>query len=439
MFGRASLIAAIVLTSGLAGCIGGGKDEPVEPQDANSTGLPDNATVAPDGRGDISAFKETNKTETTGIGAMMHEHDYWGGKERLDDVAWIDAGLIPFPVTPCKKSDGSCTAGGSGETYPAGTAIADFDLAPPPEMGMVYEGTKTVELKLVKLTGGDDAAPANPVGEVYFDYLAANDEPGQFRKGGQLKLNEPFKIDIAATDADMPHQTKSLWVFRIYSNSQMVAFNFNITMSLVKGYDVVNWPPHPDLYADKPERIVYEGPVKASSKGTLDSNLYGTDSGWLHPEKVISWGTDKIDVTVTNIQFHGDAPVNPDGFVLEYHNASKPPLLGHGTQFGGRLTDPAATGTEYHFTIDLGADRGDAYDTPYAQYSRWGFRFVPQFGKDDAQTCPSSIPLPTGGDIGPFVQQFLVGCQWYPWTITYDMKIVAHGHSTAAGAPEAVG
>ena len=431
MFGRASLVAALVLTTGLAGCIGGNDDEPIETDNTNqSQDLPENATFAPDGRGDISAFKETNKTET-GMGGTMHAHDYWQGKERLDSIAWIDAGLIPFPVTPCKKSDGSCTAGGSGETYPPGTAIADFDLAAPPEMGMIYEGTKQVEVKLTKFTGPSaegQAAPANPAGKVYFDYLAANDEPGQFRTGGELLLDQPFVIDIEPTMADMPHQTKSLWVFRIYSNTEMVWFEFNITISLVRGYDVVNWPPHPDLYAEKAERIVFDGPVKLSSKGTLDSNLYGTDAGWTHPERVISWGTDRLEITITSPSFTTAVPIPPSGYVFEFHNASKPPLLGHGAQYGGRLTDPASTGQEYHFTIDLAADRGDAYDTPYAQYSRWGFRFLPQFD-NAAGACVDN----------GFVQQFLVGCQFVPWEGTYNMKIVAIGHSTANGAPEAVG
>ena len=426
MKGKAWASALAVATMVLSGCIGGGEEPaPVEDLSANDT-LPQNATVAPDGRGDISAFKETNKTEM-GAGGIMHAHDHWAGKERLDGVAWIDSGLIPLPVLPCKGE--GCTVGGSSNTYPPGTAIADYDLAPPPEMGMVYEGTKQVELKLVKLTGLVDEAPPNPAGKVFFDYLAANDEPGQFRTGGELKLNEPFLIDIEPTDADMPHQTKSLWIFRIYSNTEMVTFGFNITVSLIRGYDVVDWPPHPDLYADRPTRVVYEGPQKLASKGSIDSLLFGSDAGWLHPEKVISWGTDQVEVTVSNVVFTPDTPVAPPpkGFVFEYHNASKPPLLGNGEP-GVRLEDPASDGKTFHFLIDLKDDRGDAYDTPYAQYSRWGFRLVP-YWEQATGTCVDEL----------FWPGLLVGCQWYGWTATYDIKVEAHGRSTAGGAPEAVG
>ena len=432
MLGRASLIVFVLVGASLAGCISGKKEDKVETETSKPAGLLPNETVAPDGRA-ISAFNETNKTETTGIGAMVHTHDFWKGKERLENVAWIDSGLIPFPIMPCKKADNSCTAGASSpnsDTYPVGTAIADYDLAPPPEMGMIYEGTKTVELKLTKLTGPGVAsevpeAPANPTGHVFFDYLPANDEPGHFRTGGELRLNEPFKIDIKPTDADMPHQTKSLWIFRVYSNSQMVEFNFNISVTVVKGYDVVNWPPHPDLYADKPARAVFDGAVKLASKGTLDANVWGSDAGWVHPEKVISWGTDRVDIEVSNVQFASQAPVQPSGWVFEYNNASKPPLLGHGAQYSARLKDAGSDGKSFHFSIDLTKDRGDAMDTPYAQFSRWGFRLVPFWEDTAVGKCVDEAVYPG----------FLFGCQWYPWDMTYTLKVTALGHSTAEGVP----
>jgi hypothetical protein len=232
------------------------------------------------------------------------------------------------------------------------------------------------------------------------------------------------RIAIQPTDADMPHQTKSLWIFRVYSNSQMISFNFNITVTAVKGYDVVNWPPHPDLYAEHPTRTLFDGPVKLQSKGTVDSNLWGSDAGWTHPQKVISWGTDRIDLEIANVAFASDtgAPVTPTGYLFEYNNASKPPLLGNGAQYSGRLKDASSDGKTFHFTIDISKDRGDAMDTPYAQYSRWGFRLVPQFDQGQS-TCVDNA----------FAQEFLVGCQFIPWTVTYTMKITAAGHSIANG------
>jgi hypothetical protein len=127
------------------------------------------------------------------------------------------------------------------------------------------------------------------------------------------------------------------------------------------------------------------------------------------------------------VVFNGNGiPAAPKGFVMEYRNASTPFLMANGVAYGGRMEDPASTGTEYHFTIDLTQDRGDAMDTPYAQYSRWGFRLVP-YWEGDAVTGKCVDEL--------FFPGILFGCQWYPWDISYAMKVVAVGHSTAQGVP----
>ena len=147
MLGRAFSITAILLMAAFAGCISKG-DEPSDDLDRNNqnaTGFADESDrMAPDGRGELSAFKETNRTETNGTGAMDHKHDYWRGQTRID-IAYINSGLIPFPLFPCKEA-GTCTLGGGGETYPAGTAIADYDIEKP---HLVYEGTDHLEVTLV--------------------------------------------------------------------------------------------------------------------------------------------------------------------------------------------------------------------------------------------------------------------------------------------------
>jgi hypothetical protein len=426
--GAAALVLAAIM---LGGCIGATREGPTPPTGpTNSSGLSDNETIAPNGAGRISAFNETNKTDTSGIGSMMHTHDYWHGRERIDDVAWINNALIPLPLMPCKQANNACSLGSSTpntDTYPVGTDIADFDLQPPPTMGMIYEGTSTVIVTLKELD--TNGGPPNPLGQVFFDYLAANDEPGHFHKGAELKLGAPVSIPISPLDADMPHQTKSLWVFRIYSNSEMGEFGFNITISIVKGYPVVNWPPHPDLYADHPTRVVFDGPVHLASKGSADGILFGSDAGWISPQRVISWGTDSVTIDIKNVQFTpgvpapSGTPAAPKEFVLEVRNASSPALLAN---FPNWITmkDPGSDGKSYHFVLDLTKDRGDAYDTPYAQYSRWGFRLIPIW--EDQTGCESS-------DAGAYVS----GCQWYPWDMTYTMTITAAGHSIAGQAPPA--
>ncbi|GEM_PF-1429021 len=413
MLGRASVLAvlALLLGGGLAGCIGGKLDAgKVGTQSTNSTGFVSaNETSQPNG-GEISAFKETNKTETTGMGSMMHMHDYWGGQTRK--IIWqTDAGLIPLPLLPDGKQ--------------AGTAIADFDI---PYPNLTYEGTGHLEIlaKDYKVLGPEPVA--HPHVTFYFDYLTAADEPGKFRTGGQLIDGTPFILPVKPTDADMPHSEKSLWVFRLYTG-EANAISFNITVTAVKGNAIANWPPHPNLYADKTERVIFDGDVKEHSSGTVQVNIDGKDVEWVNPERVISWGTDSVDVTVTNPAFSSEGSVvTPDHYILEYHNATYIPKLGNGDQAGGRAEDQGNDGKTWHFPAKVDAQ---SYDSPYGQKSRWGFRFVPRF-QGDPTNCYSNV----GGSPGPdyqFVQEFIIGCQFVPWDLTYHMRIVAHGHSTATG------
>jgi hypothetical protein len=424
MRGSALLVLTLLAGAAFTGCIS--SDDPpadagLTPQDAGSNGVLDanETTSAPDGRGDISAFKETNKTET-GTGGIMHAHDYWSGETRK--VIWTqDIGLIPFPLIPEGKAPG--------------TAIADFDIPAPEEGGgLVYEGSSSLELVIkdviVASTVGspvDENQPAHPHVTIMFDYLTAADEPGAFRTGGTLQPDTPFIIPVGPTEADMPHQTKSLWLFRIYTG-EANAFQFNLTLTAVKGNAVVNWPPHPDLYADKPVRTIYDGDVSLSNKGTVDYLVFANLPDWHHPERVISYGTDKLEITISNVAYSGQ--VTPERYLLETHNASYLPKLGNSDQAGGRYEDPTTDGATFKFTVPVD-ERG--FDTPYGQKSRWGFHFVPRFA--DATDCFAAVNDASPG-LYQFWQQFVVGCQYPPYDMTYHMTILAYGHSTAMGVED---
>lgn len=431
MLGRASFLTTVLVLASLAGCISKGDDpsDDLDTQGENSSGgfLDANeSAAAPDGRGELAAFKETNRTEASGKGAMEHLHDYWHGETRkhVDDIG---VSLIPIPLLPCDKPGGGCTLGQSNpgtDTLPAGTAIADYDIDKP---GLVYEGTSQLEL-LPNYINIEGDVP-HPVGKVFFKYITAADEPGMWREGGELVAGAPFIIPVAPKEVDMPHQTKSLWLFRIYSDSTTLMFQMNLTITAVKGNAVVDWPPHPDLYADKSERIIFDGPVHMESKGTVDSNIFGSDAGWVNPERILSWGTERIEIQVTGVTVTTEGGVvTPSGYVFEYHNASKPPLMGNGAQYGGRMVDEGSDGTTWSFVIDITNDH-DSYDTPYGTKSRWGFRFVPQFDNGGA-ACYDE------GGIGSFLQQILWGCQVVPWKMDYTMTIKAYGTSHGEELPD---
>ena len=413
MQARALLALPLLLGALLTGCIGGGdetpQDEETVPQGGDGVLDANETTTAPDGRGDISAFKETNRTEV-GKGGMMHSHDYWNGETRK--IIWqSDGGLIPFPLIPEGKAPG--------------TAIADFDIPAP---ALVYEGTSQLEVVFNDVCAypqeGDVCPAGHPLITIYLDYLTAADEPGAFRAAGKATPGQPLIIPVAPTEADMPHQTKSLWIFRIYTG-EANAWTYNITVTAVKGGAVVDWPPHPDLYADKTERVIFDSDVRIENKGTADYLVFASLPEWHHPDRVISYGTEKLEVTITDIRWGNQPPVAPEKFILETHNASYLPRLGNSDQAGARFEDPASDGTTYKFTVPVDPA---GFDTPYGQKSRWGFHFLPRW--TDATNCLEGLPAYN------FLQQFVVGCQWFPYDITYHMKIVAYGHSTAEGVED---
>lgn len=425
MGGKAWLAVAL-LVAPLAGCFGDDAPENVGTTDTDvetDTVADVNETQAPEGRGDISAFKETNRTET-GAGGMMHAHDYWNGEERKV-VLQADMWFIPLPLVPCRT--GSFPG---GECYPPGTSIADIDIPAP---NLVFEGTDKVEVLFDNLRAAPTCLAAmrdalgecpipngesplvNPVAKMNFDYLTAADEPGAWREGPEVTPGTPVVLDISPTDADMPHAVKSLWLFRIYTD-EPTSVLFNFTVTVVRGDAIVDWPPHPDLYADKTERVVLDGEFTTETKGWAEYWINGNDANWIYPERVISYGTDTLEITVERLAFtvNGAAPaIEPDFFYLDYHNASFLSKLGNGDLSGGRLVDEANDGTTWRFAIPVD-DAG--MDSPYGEASRWAFRFMARYSED---ACP---------DVDQSIQQ---GCQWFPYQLRYKMTILAKGHSTA--------
>ncbi|HWG92264.1 MAG TPA: hypothetical protein VNZ52_15545 [Candidatus Thermoplasmatota archaeon] len=364
----------------LAGCIGG-DEAPPAPQVNTNNNTEGNLTVdgdvkSQDGR-DLAAFQETNRTEM-GRGGMEHLHDYWEGKTTYT-VMQGDWWFIPLPLQP----DGN-------SKYPTGTAIADLS----PDIGrLVPEGTSKLEIT-VKIYGptpqicsirGNQlpACIVSPVGHplaegLGLEYVTANDNLGEWRDGGQLLNGVPTFIDLKPNEADMPHSTASLWLFRLYT-LEANSVGFNITVVAHKGYDVVNWPGHPDFYVEKPFRVVFDNTVDMSYSGWHTFNLYGDDSTWVTPEKLISWGTTRLEVYV-NIS---EASLNPEysfvqlkGWHLDAHNATNQPRIATTDITMDEYYDENTDGKNYHFTIPLD---DAAYDSPYASVSRWGFRMLPDY------------------------------------------------------------
>jgi hypothetical protein len=260
----------------------------------------------------------------------------------------------------------------------------------------------------------NDTVPAHPAITIKVDYLTAADEPGAFRTAGQAMPGQPLVIPVSPLEADMPHQAKSLWLFRVYTGEPN-AFTFNLTITAVKGGAVADWPPHPDFYAQAPDRTVLEGDFTTKSAGLAEYHLYGSDANWVYPERVISYGTTGVDVEVVLGALSAPGGAQPSFYYLDFKNASYLSKVGNGDLSGGRLVGESDDGKTFRFSVPVDAQ---GYDTPYGAQSRWGFRFMARFG--DEKQCP---------DVDQSLQQ---GCQVVPYELTYAMKVVAHGRADAA-------
>ncbi|HVL49273.1 MAG TPA: hypothetical protein VM889_12000 [Candidatus Thermoplasmatota archaeon] len=384
---RAALLAVLLVAVPFAGCVGG-SDRPEPGANLDPTANESEFdTTTPDGR-DISAFDETNRTEK-GSGGMSHDHDYWAGRSRIDilsDEYWF----IPFPLLP--------------PGAPPGTAIADLQPAPP---NLVFEGTSQLEIvvKDIRITPLDPGP--HPLAHFRLKYLTPLDAPGGFHEGGKLEPGKPLVIDVKPHEADTPHAVASQWLFRVFTEEPASVY-FNITITAVRGHNVVAWPPHPDLYAEKNERVVFDKDTETRAFGTTQFLITGDDASWNRPERVITYGSKKllIEVEVKSIE----APMTPVKLFLDYHNASEQPRIASFDPTMNRIDDPNGNLKTYRFEIPV---TDFAMDSPYAPESRWGFRMLAEFAD-----VPDPLHLGLQGCMGCF-----------PYTIKYHLRITAFGES----------
>lgn len=344
-------LALLLVLTLLAGCIRGG-DDAVEPaSDANATAPPaaSNATL-PDGRGESLGNKETNRTEE-GVGGVEHRHDYWAGREQAI-VFQRDVTFAPFPFFP----------EGKGST-PKGVAYISL-----PEGSLVYEGTdKVVVVAAARIRDQTHPQPA----ALRLQYRTAAD--AAWREPVNLALGQPFEIPVEAKETDMPHSTASLWNFRLVADrpSALVVEAFNVTVTAYKGREVVDWPGHPDFYAETSERVVLDGDFRSHQYGFPEDGFYEDMDGWIEPTKLVSYGTGLLNVYVNVTTFASTPPIPATEYVLNVHNAT---LLS--TECCSDVYRDAEGKNDlksYHFVVPVDTA---GMDSPYQPASRWGFRLA---------------------------------------------------------------
>lgn len=328
----------------LAGCLKGDPDA-VEAAAANESGP---VADAPDGRGRIVAFEETNKT-TEGADGLEHDHDYWQGATRMPLIET----LVSLPLAT------------DGET--------SRDVQPE-QFTLVYEGTATVELTLSapkRVIDGDPAGARPPM--VYYRHAAAS----EWIQVGQPEWDAPLVVKVTdPIQTDMPHATWSLWAFRFASTDPMAnLLAFDVFAEIVRGEgDIPVWPGHPDLYADTQQRRVLETDAHSAQNGFVGDVLpIEENDGAVSPEHVVSYGTRTLYVYLNITSFDVTNPLDkPTNFFLWFHNAS------------GRwnttdlfdTTNHSAEQMEHRFVIRV---TDDGMDSPYASASRWAFELGAAF------------------------------------------------------------
>lgn len=398
MFPRLLVLAVALLgvTGALAGCLGGEEplDEGASPTPTNTTATP-NATL-PDGRGTAVAFEETNVTEE-GVGGIEHKHDYWSGKETI--VLYDDDVTLTCP--PCMPD-------GEGSQPKSVAYLKLGELPDASGDALVYEGAERVELLFGAPAVFDTAPNAAPV-SYFVQYRSAADS--EWRDPMPITIDTPVAIEVTPQMTDMPHSTRSLWVFRITSSVPDES-TLPLTITVFRGRDVVDWPGHPEFYANGGSRVVMDQHVTTHMSGFESSMLYDSGGTWAYPERLISWGTQEI-VVIANVTSTSNAlGAAPTGFFLEVHNAT---VIGPEVTFGSRHSDVKGnndlTTYEFHILVD---DVG--MDGPYQPASRWGFRLMAVFA-----TLPEN----------PVANGLCPGC--FPYDIEYDIKVLALDHETGTG------
>lgn len=368
---RVLAVALLVLVSGLAGCMNRGGDAEPEPDPLASAGNASNQTAElPDGRGVSSGNVETNRTEQ-GVAGVEHKHDYWNGAEKVD-VFSGDVTLSVLPVFP----------DGEGTT-PKGVGYIKL-----PNGSLVYEGAEKVSVLVKTPTVRGQANPA--ISGVVMQYRSAAD--ADWRERSTLTFDAPFDIDVDPQMTDMPHSTSSLWVFRFTADNAEFT-SINVTITAFKGREVVDWPGHPDFYADKAYRVVMDADVTSVLQGFPD-NVFYEGNDWEVPPLLISYGTKRVEVfaNVSAIRSTRPTAQEPVAVYLAMHNATQ---VGFETDIFNYYADVRGEDNlqSYHFVLPV-TDEG--MDAPYQPASRWGFALHVGWGQGPTQ----ELPLPFAGGCG---------------------------------------
>ncbi|HWG92169.1 MAG TPA: hypothetical protein VNZ52_15065 [Candidatus Thermoplasmatota archaeon] len=392
--GTSSLAAVtLLLTTAFAGCIA--TDDIPGPQQVSATNTTPKNTTFVNPTGTVSAAEnETNRT-VVGKGGIEHLHDYWEGQT---EKVIVDQDIYLTDSVFCDNKD----------TSKYGCYILRLPVTDPATL--VFEGTGKVEIT---------ASAFQPwVQGLEMRYKnGANPDWGELLT---LEQDKPVVLELSAIETDMPHATTSQWAWKFIGNKAIGPSSgaaavlqipgdgrlsevpdFHLQIKVIKSGKVVNWPGHPDFYADKPHRVVLDRAAKTSTVGITDSGLYGDEANIVRPELLISSGTGNLTVyvNITGVTSAGGV-VKPNRYILEYTNAT-----GRWFRTWGETLEPEKS---YKIPIPV---HYTGWDSPYAPTSAWQFRVIALY------LTQEGLPGPVTG-IG-----LCPGC--FPYEVEYQMTVIA--------------
>lgn len=390
------LVALLFPLAGLAGCIG--KDKPPVEDDTGAMNQSNvTPTSLPDGR-EFAAAKETNNTVSNEtLDGKMHMHDYWHGKETVT-IYEDDVSIDLTPVFERGDNTKVWEAFINLEKLPDGSNLS----------ALIYEGTGKVTFLIT------EAPQWSTTFSMTFRTAGKDWTPWQ-----NIGVGTPFEYLPAKTETDMPHSIRSLWNWKLQASGPVAitgdgALGFfeptaqpiHVQIIVTKAASVDDWPPHPDFYGGVQERVVMlnmQG--KTDVANAVDVLIYGVEPDQLVPEKLVSMGTEVLDVYVNITELTLPPGVPNGGFTLYWRNANTTPdALG---VFSIANETDKQTNAYFHLNIDHGV-----VDSPYQPTSRFAFKILANALDDSVVACYRCMP----------------------YTITYTMTIIARPSASAEDA-----
>ncbi|MEA3198926.1 MAG: hypothetical protein QOE90_354 [Thermoplasmata archaeon] len=275
------LVAALFLTGGLAGCLGG-KDAPAKPAAINATNT---SKVAIDTGNSANASGD--------MGQVAHMHDYWNGKER---ITLVDQDLNIQPQDALAQT--------FTNTFRYQDPAVGGTTVRPPDNVMVFEGTGKMEIT---------ATWSSPtVSSVTVRYRSA--ASSDWSQPKPLTSGAPLPLEITPDMTDMPHSKTSRWVFQLMpAQGGVIEGALHFRVDIVRMRDISLWPAHGDLFGGAHTLVLFDGQATSSHQGAESAIVdRATNNGDSPPEgvqaaKVVPmetmWMTANVTITDATAQF----------------------------------------------------------------------------------------------------------------------------------------